>query len=939
IILCSNSRKKHFINAFESMGFVMHPITQKFDFTRSLYEVKVDFVVFEDGFADMTLVQLLNRLVSYSSKKLPIYCFLKQKDFILEQLLEEYGPYYVHDYPWDLGRVEESLQKLIIDAYSEVKKKSKTIAESLGWNDNLSANKQSIIIEADKIEKEKVVEEVVDDTDIIPEQQPRESRMDETRSGSLSVTIFINKINDIIKDNIIAKSIVHFIKTGGNFQKQKCIDSLSTSNSYKSYPVLLESYKKGNDALRGYLIEIFLELPTHKVLMDCFCIAINDRLPSIQYNALLGLRNYDPAQVVVYMQSKLKDPSLKIKQAAANIVKNLKDLRIFNSFLQGLENVRDTTLLNTFINYVKVNYKSIKDFNIFNPAFQGGNLVLKELLLDFFINEKDKRCLPFLKIAATSGERVLIRFAIEGYKVLNDPIGIEILLTFIDTRESALAETAIRSIMNNHSSPKYSSMFLMIVEKADDRLRESVIDIVKKFKEKENTTILQTAIRLGGTGTKVAAIEAMDNWKSKNIILVAGPLLDYHDRYVSDYVYTYIKKIMDTSCIESLIRVFMVIKKDQSKEIIAHLLGKLIQEEKPLSLLKFIHGDRYSTLIKILKNFGVSLGKYTSEVLGKHISDDASFEVVLRTLYEKNIEARAEAAFVLGNQNNPLAIPHLLRFIDDENWYVRRCVIEALGKLEAKDSASLILKKLRDENPAVRFAAASALRFFQIKFKETLFVILMQEDSVKVCEEMVHLLAPFRDQKTADVFASKLVATNMLTRINAAVSLLPLWDNVDKKIVRSWLNSDKWAIRLLALSYLANDDPMTIIDQMNVFLMDNSEDIRKFLITFISNHKREESFELFRNFINDESAEVRNQIVHELHAIEPEGMLDLVIEIFLKEKDDTVLSSIMEIFEENIDEKIPEALHSRFEDLNEVLRKRAIEIIDMYASAEELNVH
>ncbi len=337
--------------------------------------------------------------------------------------------------------------------------------------------------------------------------------------------------------------------------------------------------------------------------------------------------------------------------------------------------------------------------------------------------------------------------------------------------------------------------------------------------------------------------------------------------------------------------------------------------------------------------YGTTLGKFTSEVLGKHVSEKSSYEIILRTLYEKEVDARAEAAFLLGEQHYLESVPHLEKFVEDENWYVRRMVIEALSKLEAKHMIPVFIKKLKDSNAAVRYASAVGLTNFQVKFKESIFPIIMEEESVKVLEQLVFIVAPFRDQKTANVYLPRLSATSLITRVNAASSLLTLWDDINRDMIKSWLNYDKWPLRLLALAYFSKGEVSDIIDKMDVFIMDKSEEIRIFLINLLIKEKKEEAINMMVQFVSDESSKVRKHVIQELHKMKAFGFMDIVLQVFEKENEDLVLTEIFNIFEEQNDERIPKLIHLKFASFNDNFKKRSYTIMNTYEGEQFYESH
>lgn len=916
LVLCPSANATYMQNCFAAMGFEVQCVSKLIEFSRVLHENRFDFFIFQEGFEGLPSAQLLNKILTVYTVRVPICFFLKAEDRILSKLLEKYQFFSIQVPPWDFSLCEEQIQDMVIKAYYKAPRKI--------FAASTSEKKEEEPVPVPE-KKEEAVETM------IPLKSPVISKLDETETGALSVTGFIRTFPMDLPVPKISSPLTQFLKTGLGLQKNKVAEVLKTSEGFPYLKVFIEAYKNGNDSLRESIVELFVEIPGKAPVMECLVLALNDRVPSIQHLALSGLRNYDLKKTLPYIRSKLRSPISKIKNSAAELLQNVKDPSLYGDFLSGVLNTEDLTLIKYFLFYVRNSFQEIKDFSIFLPVFKSSNYVLMEHLLELLIQTKDKKLLPLIRLAAGSGERVLLRLSLEGFRQIPDPSSVELLVDLVSGKEGAAAESAIMEIMHQFASAKYLSMFFLIVQKCQDSIKEEVLLIAKQFKEKESFPIFQAALRYGGTGTKIAAIESMSKWKKEHVILLIGPLLEDSDKFISEFVYKYIEENSTVDCIDSLLKVFISLKTDNAKEVIAHALARIVKDsDSSTSFLKVMQKDSYSVMVRILKNSGVSLGKFTSEVLGKHFTQGASFEIILRTLYDKNIEASAEAAFLLGEHNNLQAVPHLMRFIDDQNWYMRRMVVEALGKLKAVDTAHVLIKKLKDSHPSVRQAAATSLSQFNVKFKEPILVLFLEEESIKVLEQMLNLLSPFRDQKTADVYIPKLSAASVLTRINAAASLLSLWGDVDRKMIEGWLKSEKWAIRLLAFSFFSKEEPSVVMDSMDIFIMDKAEEVRRFLISFIAMQKKDECVQTLRSFIRDESPLVRQQVAMELVKMPVLGIREVLVEIAQFEINEEVLNSVLDYIYEHKDPEIFQILSEREEVCAEGILKRLTYIAESY---------
>ena len=257
-------------------------------------------------------------------------------------------------------------------------------------------------------------------------------------------------------------------------------------------------------------------------------------------------------------------------------------------------------------------------------------------------------------------------------------------------------------------------------------------------------------------------------------------------------------------------------------------------------------------------------------------------------------------------------------------------VVEAVGKLKAVDTAQTLIRKLKDPHPSVRQAAALSLTQFNVKFKEPILVLFLEEESIKVLEQMLFLLSPFRDQKTADVYIPKLSASSILTRINSAANLLSLWGDVDRNLIGSWLKSEKWTIRLLAFSFFSKEEPSVVMESLDVFILDQAEEVRRFLISFVAMHKKEECLETLRTFIRDDSSLVRTQVALELGKMSILGIREIFCEIARFETSEEVLNYVLDYIDEHTDPEIFQILSEREELCAEGILKRLTTIAESY---------
>lgn len=83
--------------------------------------------------------------------------------------------------------------------------------------------------------------------------------------------------------------------------------------------------------------------------------------------------------------------------------------------------------------------------------------------------------------------------------------------------------------------------------------------------------------------------------------------------------------------------------------------------------------------------------------------------------YEKDVQVRREAAYILGKIKDISAVEPLIRALNDPDSYVRRQAVDALGNIEDVRAIEPLNKALCDSNSYVCQGAADVLRKIEDK--------------------------------------------------------------------------------------------------------------------------------------------------------------------------------------------------------------------------------
>ena len=131
-------------------------------------------------------------------------------------------------------------------------------------------------------------------------------------------------------------------------------------------------------------------------------------------------------------------------------------------------------------------------------------------------------------------------------------------------------------------------------------------------------------------------------------------------------------------------------------------------------LVEYVNAWNNTNNLKILEQIILRLNDDSIQVRGealKHlfIKGKIKFQNLKRRNLILQIKIfRGLTSLVLANRNEKIAIPEIMKLIEDEHGMVRSCAIGALGYLKADKITDIILKLLSDSNLEVQKSALQA---------------------------------------------------------------------------------------------------------------------------------------------------------------------------------------------------------------------------------------
>ena len=173
-----------------------------------------------------------------------------------------------------------------------------------------------------------------------------------------------------------------------------------------------------------------------------------------------------------------------------------------------------------------------------------------------------------------------------------------------------------------------------------------------------------------------------------------------------------ISKVLESENSEEKIRILETLDNVDNPEIIEKMILKLDDDD-----IK-VRGEAFSSLL-LNKN---------------KISD-----FLIGNLNAANKNIRGFVSLVLANRNETLAIPEIIKLVNDEHSMVRSCALGALGHLKAQEAKEIFLDALLDSNMEVKKSALQGIIDLGITISEEKMNQVFREKDSEM-EKMILLI-------------------------------------------------------------------------------------------------------------------------------------------------------------------------------------------------------
>jgi len=195
---------------------------------------------------------------------------------------------------------------------------------------------------------------------------------------------------------------------------------------------------------------------------------------------------------------------------------------------------------------------------------------------------------------------------------------------------------------------------------------------------------------------------------------------------------------------------------------------KKIEKIEPLLTRKEEFGQKLENISKVLE-FGNSKEKIKILETLDNEDDPNMLEKIISKLDDDDLEVRGEAfsslllnknkisnflinnlttanknirgfvSLVLANRNETIAIPEIIKLVNDERSMVRSCALGALGHLKAIEAKEVFLEALLDSNIEVKKSALQAIINLKIQLPNEKINEILKEKDPEI-EKMLSLI-------------------------------------------------------------------------------------------------------------------------------------------------------------------------------------------------------
>lgn len=315
-------------------------------------------------------------------------------------------------------------------------------------------------------------------------------------------------------------------------------------------------------------------------------------------------------------------------------------------------------------------------------------------------------------------------------------------------------------------------------------------------------------------------IDEFQNFVIDARLLAIDILSQYHTHEVTNFFIVLLRdkdKTIRLNAAKSLEKLGW--SSDSETDIVNYLIAK----EEWDQVVKF-NPQSLEALINALEDPDQSIQEASIEALVK--IGEPIIPKLIEKFYENNCSVSYPVSTVLGRIGDP-AFEQLVLLLQDENWTVRRKVIQAFRSLNPSHSFMYLMDSLKDEDSIVRNEAACALgNIGGPEVSEMLIEGLMDKDKRISIGTVLEDVALFRNQDNIETFIQLLRNEDWEIRKNAAEILGKIGNQCAIKPLLDVLHDENFEVRMSVIESLGLiGDPLSVESLICILKDDEDEEI------------------------------------------------------------------------------------------------------------------
>ncbi len=300
---------------------------------------------------------------------------------------------------------------------------------------------------------------------------------------------------------------------------------------------------------------------------------------------------------------------------------------------------------------------------------------------------------------------------------------------------------------------------------------------LQRLQDKNALPALLTLAKDGNPYARAFAVKGLAALKDKSALPVLTPLLTSGDRAVLIETVRALGSIGDVSAAQPLLKLIHDAAVDPAVKVeaVAALGGLHATADSPQQLPQGVTDDLLDLLSDPSPAMRVAALRATAAL------DPSDFLIVLSGLDpDAHWSVRSALATLLGTLAPEVALPRLMALLNDQDQRVIPAVLTSLTRLKAPDAATILLDRLKADDPVVRAAAAAGV------------------GELKPANGATALAEAYQFGQRDTMYNARAAALAALAKYGAAAATPAL---------RSALGDKDWAVRVRAAMLLKELDP------------------------------------------------------------------------------------------------------------------------------------